>query len=99
MMHKVRMDLASVTFELELDDVIAPNTVGSILDLLPVVTPIHVWGEELYTDPLPIKAKTENSKSLVEVNDIAFWPQGSAICLFLVLLQLVEKMRSNHIPQ
>ena len=82
MIHKVHADLQSKILELELDDDLAPKTVRSILDLLPITIPIHVWGEELYSDPIPVKAPSENSKDLVELCDVAFWPPGNAICLF-----------------
>ncbi len=43
---------------------------------------VNVWGEELYTDETPIKVDLENSKSLVDLMDVAYWPPGKAICLF-----------------
>ena len=82
MMYKVHVDLGSTILELELDEDLAPNTVRSILDSLPITIPIHVWGEELYTDPIPMDASSENPKDLVELYDVAFWPPGNAICMF-----------------
>ncbi|TLX95667.1 MAG: hypothetical protein E6K91_02405 [Thaumarchaeota archaeon] len=83
MMHKVIADLPKLkTIELELDDKVAPKTVRSFLDCLPLIVGINVWGEELYTDKTPIEVNPENSKSLVELMDVAYWPQGKAICLF-----------------
>ncbi len=43
---------------------------------------MNLWGEEIYTDESPIKEKEENAKQLVELNDVAYWPSGKAICLF-----------------
>lgn len=83
MMHKVTIDLPAIkTLEIELDDNLAPNTVRSLLDCLPITVSIHVWGEEIYTDPTPVSVGEENSQSLVELMDVAFWPPGKAICLF-----------------
>lgn len=82
MIHKVHVDLQSKILELELDEDLAPKTVRSILDSLPIIIPIHVWGEELYTDPIQVKIHPENSKDLVELYDVAFWPLGNSICLF-----------------
>lgn len=70
------------SLEIELDDTHAPKTVKSILDSLPISVTIHVWGEELYTDPIPVLASEENSKPLVDLMDVAYWPPGQAICLF-----------------
>ncbi len=82
MKHKVRADLQSIILELDLDESIAPKTVRSIIDLLPFTVPVHVWGEELYTDPISANAPLENSKDLVDLCDVAYWPHGKAICLF-----------------
>jgi hypothetical protein len=43
---------------------------------------INVWGEELYKNETSIKVGPENSKPLVDLMDVAYWPQGNAICLF-----------------
>ena len=82
MIHKIHVDLKSKILELELDEDLAPKTVRSILESLPITIPIHVWGKELYTDPISVKVPSENSKDLVELYDVAFWPPGKAICLF-----------------
>ncbi len=84
MLHKITIDIPqNKSLELELDDSIAPKTVKAILDKLPISVPIHVWGEELYTDPIPVKVPEENAKPLVNLLDVAYWPPGQAICLFL----------------
>jgi len=41
-----------------------------------------LWGEEIYTDETPIKIEEENSRPLVDLMDVAYWPTGKAICLF-----------------
>ena len=83
MIHKVRVDLSKTkNITLELDDAIAPKTVSSFLSCLPLDVKINVWGEELYTDKTPIDVGAENSKPVVDKMDVAFWPQGNAICLF-----------------
>jgi len=43
---------------------------------------VNLWGEEIYTDESPVNEKEENAKTLVELNDVAYWPTGKAICLF-----------------
>ena len=67
---------------IELDDISSPKTCKSILDSLPFSTNAHVWGEEIYTDESPITQAEENAKDLVDLNDVAYWPSGKAICLF-----------------
>lgn len=69
--------------DIELDDGQAQRTVGAILDKLPIRVAINRWGEELYTDPMPVKVKElENVRSLVDRMDVAYWPEGQALCLF-----------------
>jgi uncharacterized protein len=82
MIHKVALDLENVTIYLTLDDKIAPKTILAFLDCLPLSVKINMWGEELYTDKTPINVSSENSKPIVDLMDVAYWPPGRAICLF-----------------
>jgi uncharacterized protein len=70
------------TVLIKVDDSQSPNTVKAILDNLPIEVNINKWGEELYTDKTLIRAQEENAKSEVNLLDVAFWPEGSALCLF-----------------
>jgi len=82
-LHKVTADLKKIgKIVLELDDSIAPKTVEAFLSCLPLEVGINVWGEELYTDATPMRVGAENAKPLVGLYDVAYWPQGSAVCLF-----------------
>jgi len=49
---------------------------------LPFTVDLNVWGDEIYTSKSPISQPEENAKSPVELNDVAYWPTGKAICLF-----------------
>ena len=70
------------TVLIKVDDSQSPNTVKAILDSLPIEVNINKWGKELYTDKTLIRAQEENAKSEVSLLDVAFWPEGSALCLF-----------------
>jgi uncharacterized protein len=67
---------------IELDDLQSPKTVQAILDNLPIKVKINRWGDEIYTDKTPIIAEEENAKSVVNMLDVAYWPEGNALCLF-----------------
>ena len=67
---------------LELDESLSPKTVKSFLENLPFSVGVNLWGEEIYTDESPIKIGSENAKPLVQLNDVAYWPTGKAVCLF-----------------
>ena len=70
------------TAYIELDDSQSPKTVKAILDNLPIEVKINRWGDELYTDKTPIVAEEENAQSVVKPLDVAYWPEGNALCLF-----------------
>jgi hypothetical protein len=70
------------TAYIELDDSQSPKTVKAILDNLPIKVKINRWGDELYTDNTPIVAEEENAQSVVKPLDVAYWPEGNALCLF-----------------
>ena len=83
MLSKITIEIPqNKSLEIELDYSLAPNTVKAILDNLPISVTVHVWGEELYTDPISVVVVAENSKPLVGLLDVAYWPLGQAICLF-----------------
>jgi hypothetical protein len=60
----------------------SPKTVKAILDKLPIEVKINRWGDELYTEKTPIIAEEENAQSVVKPLDVAYWPEGNALCLF-----------------
>ena len=72
----------STIIRIELDDSCSPNTVAEFLKKLPFSVNLNLWGEEIYTSESPIAQNEENSVSLVDLNDVAYWPTGKAICLF-----------------
>ena len=65
-----------------MDDSQSLKTVKAILDNLPIEVKINRWGGELYTDKTPIVAGEENAQSVVNELDVAYWPEGNALCLF-----------------
>ena len=66
----------------ELDDTHSPKTVETLLENLPIEVSIHRWGDELYTEKTKISEEPENAKIKVNLCDVAYWPEGKAICLF-----------------
>jgi len=59
-----------------------PGTATTILKNLPIEGRAIKWGDEyyFYTD---IEISEENSQTEMEIGDIAYWPEGKAICIFL----------------
>ena len=65
----------------ELVRFLAPRTVDTIVRKLPVEGRAALWKEEVYFE-IPIKMGEEKAKATVETGTIAFWPMGSALCVF-----------------
>jgi hypothetical protein len=79
---KVRFEVDGVgEAEGELVRFLAPRTVDLIVRKLPIEGRAAVWKEEVYFET-PIKMGEEKAKGTVETGTIAFWPMGSAICIF-----------------
>lgn len=83
MKHHVVVEVKnSISAILELDDSSSPQTVSEFIDKLPFTVNLNVWGDEIYTSESPISQPEENAKSPVNLNDVAYWPSGKAVCLF-----------------
>ncbi|MCJ7469955.1 cyclophilin-like fold protein [Candidatus Bathyarchaeota archaeon] len=72
--------------EAELVRFLAPRTIDMIIRKLPVEGRAALWKEEVYFET-PIKMGEEKAKATVENGTIAFWPMGSAICIFYGVTQ------------
>ena len=57
------------------------NTANKLLEILPVSAIVNLWGDEIYF-PIPLDAGLENGREIVALGDIAYWPQGNAMCIF-----------------
>lgn len=60
---------------------LAPRTVDAITKSLPIEGRAALWKEEVYFE-VPVKAGDEKAKPTVEKGTIAYWPMGSALCIF-----------------
>ena len=83
MKHQIKIEFPNYEqILLELDEANCPKTVKEFLENLPFTVGLNLWGDEIYTDETPIDVSLENAKPIVELNDVAYWPTGKAICLF-----------------
>ena len=58
-----------------------PQTAERIWTALPIEGKANRWGDEIYFS-IPISVEEEHSRADVEVGAIAYWPPGSALCIF-----------------
>ena len=84
MKNKIKVLFPDIDREIsiELDDSRSPKTVQAILENLPIQVNITRWGDELYTEKTQIMAEEEKAKREVNFLDVAYWPEGNALCLF-----------------
>ena len=59
----------------------SPMTVDSLAKALPFEGRAAKWKEEVYFET-PVRLGSEKAKSNVEVGSLAYWPMGSALCIF-----------------
>ena len=65
----------------ELIRFLAPRSIDYIVRKLPLEGRAALWKEEVYFE-IPLKMGEEKAKATVEQGTIAFWPMGSALCVF-----------------
>lgn len=39
------------------------------------------WGDEIYFE-LPVKLKLKGERTMMEIGEVAYWPEGNCLCLF-----------------
>lgn len=57
------------------------STADAVWLALPFETYVNVWGEEIYFE-IPVDMRLENGRKLMEVGEVAYWPEGKALCFF-----------------
>ncbi|MBM3896926.1 MAG: hypothetical protein FJ358_00115 [Thaumarchaeota archaeon] len=65
----------------EIDESLNPRTANQIIEVLPIQGKAMTWGEEIYM-MVPFRVPTEMASINVSIGDIAYWPDGPAICFF-----------------
>ena len=65
----------------ELIRIRSPRTTDAILRVLPIEGMSALWQQEVYFD-IPVKMGIEKASPKVKKGDLAYWPMGSAFCIF-----------------
>lgn len=58
------------------------DTATKVAEILPISASVNLWGDEIYFS-IPLETGLENAKETVSIGDIAYWPEGKAMCIFL----------------
>lgn len=78
-MARIRITAGSVSVEADLAD---SPTAEKLLAALPITGSGNRWGDEIYFS-IPVNADLEaDARAEMAVGEIAYWPPGSAFCLF-----------------
>ena len=77
-MKRMTMRTPQRDFEVDLND---SDTANAIWLALPFEAYVNVWGEEIYFE-IPLDMPIENGRTRMEVGEVAYWPNGSALCFF-----------------
>lgn len=78
MSRKINIITEKYKFKAELNNT---KTSQKLLEILPIKSSVNRWGNEIYFS-IPLKAGLEDDKEILNIGDIAFWPPGSAFCIF-----------------
>ncbi len=77
--RRIRIRAGAVTVSAALDD---SPTADAVWNGLPITGQVQTWGDEIYF-PIPIEAaEAEDAQATVDKGAVAYWPPGSALCLF-----------------
>ena len=76
--RRIKITAASVVMEAELNQ---SQTAQQIWEVLPIEARGNIWGDEIYFS-IPVEAETDNAQEVVELGELAYWPPGTAFCIF-----------------
>ena len=78
MAHSITITAGAVEISAELNDTDAAEAVWNTL---PFSASGNTWGDEIYFR-IPVAADPEDLREVVDFGDLAYWPPGSAFCIF-----------------
>lgn len=76
--RRIRITAGGVSAEAALDD---SATADAVWAALPLAASGQTWGDEIYFS-IPVKAESEAPRETVDMGHLAYWPPGSAFCIF-----------------
>ena len=77
-MRRVRITAGEVSAVGQLEDT---ATADAIWEALPIQARANTWGDEIYFS-IPVHMGEDDSREVVELGDLGYWPPGNAFCIF-----------------
>jgi hypothetical protein len=78
MPRRISLQIGDLSLRAELND---SSAAQEIWKALPITARCHRWGDEIYFR-VPVEANEGGGREVVEAGDLAYWPPGSAFCIF-----------------
>ena len=85
-MSQIKIEFEKISIEADLNN---SETANRIKKILPLSNSINTWGDEIYFS-IDVDDPEIDSKEVVELGDIAYWPPGNAFCIFFGLTPASE---------
>jgi hypothetical protein len=78
MLQMIRIKAGAIQVQAQLN---STETAKALLGILPIKAKVNTWGDEIYFD-VPLNTEIEGGREVVEMGDVAYWPDGPSLCLF-----------------
>ena len=85
-MTQIKIEFENISIDAVLND---SETANKIKKILPISNSVNTWGDEIYFS-IGVNDGENDSKEVVELGDLGYWPPGNAFCLFFGLTPASE---------
>ena len=85
-MTQIKIEFENISIDAVLND---SETSNKIKKILPISNSVNTWGDEIYFS-IGVNDDENDSKEVVELGDLGYWPPGNAFCLFFGLTPASE---------
>ena len=85
-MTQIKIEFENISIDAVLND---SETANKIKKILPISNSVNTWGDEIYFS-IGVNDDENDSKEVVELGDLGYWPPGNAFCLFFGLTPASE---------
>ena len=77
--RQIQISTGNLTLAATLNEL---ETANQLWESLPITGRVQIWGDEIYFS-IPLNVEEElDSQETVQAGTVAYWPPGSALCLF-----------------
>ena len=77
--RQIQISTGNLTLTATLNDL---ETANQLWESLPITGRVQIWGDEIYFS-IPVNVEEQlDSQETVRAGTVAYWPPGSALCLF-----------------